>query len=593
MARNTLTLNADGTLDGVQMAIINKRMEAICAKMANTLLRTGRSGVLNSARDFSCCIVTAENRLLTVNESLPIHVLRGADMMCESMQEFHPVLKRGDAFLHNSPYHGCSHPADHTILAPVVDDGGVHRFTMVAKAHQADCGNSIATTYHGSARDVYEEGALIFPAVQIQRDYEDIEDIVRMCRLRIRVPEQWWGDYLAELGAARIGEREIMAFGNEIGWDTLAQFAEQWFDYSEQLMIAAVRKMPGGRAVTTSMHDPFPNAEDGIPVKIVVDVDPARGDDRHRPPRQPGRDALRPQPLAGLLREHAAARRLQQHPRFGADQHRLLPPRAHAPQGEHRLRHPQAPDQLLGGDHQPRRPRRQRREPGDRGPGRRLRHGQHRLHHPALPRRHLRPRARRPRAPTSTRSSSVGAAARPAPRPTPGSPSAISATPACPTRIPSSSTRCASRSPCAAGTSSPIPAVTGGRAAAPASTANSGRPRAISRSATSATATSPRPKAHAAAHAGGRANQFRRDANGDLHRLDPCAQAIIPEGHTIVSYSCGGGGYGAPTERPAEQVAIDVRERWVSPDAARETYRVALDDSGALDKPATDRLRNG
>ena len=92
--------------------------------------------------------------------------------------------------------------------------------------------------------------------------------------MRIRVPEQWWGDYLAALGAARIGEREIMTFGNEIGWDTLTQFAEQWFDYSEQLMIAAVRKMPGGRTETTSMHDPFPNAEDGIPVKIVVEVDP-------------------------------------------------------------------------------------------------------------------------------------------------------------------------------------------------------------------------------------------------------------------------------------------------------------------------------
>ncbi|MDE0202570.1 MAG: hydantoinase B/oxoprolinase family protein, partial [Rhodospirillaceae bacterium] len=93
--------------------------------------------------------------------------------------------------------------------------------------------------------------------------------------------------------------------------------------------------------------------------------------------------------------------------------------------------------------------------------------------------------------------------------------------------------------------------------------------------------------------AGGRANQFRRDANGDLHQLDPCAQAIIPEGHTIVSYSCGGGGYGAPTERPAEQVATDVRERWVSPEAARETYRVALDDAGALDKAATEQLRGG
>ena len=41
------------TLGGVRLAILNKRFEAISAKMANTLLRSGRSGVLNSARDFS------------------------------------------------------------------------------------------------------------------------------------------------------------------------------------------------------------------------------------------------------------------------------------------------------------------------------------------------------------------------------------------------------------------------------------------------------------------------------------------------------------------------------------------------------------
>ena len=45
--------------DGVRLAILNKRFENIVRKMANTLLRTGRSGVLNTARDFSCCIVTA------------------------------------------------------------------------------------------------------------------------------------------------------------------------------------------------------------------------------------------------------------------------------------------------------------------------------------------------------------------------------------------------------------------------------------------------------------------------------------------------------------------------------------------------------
>ena len=132
--------------DGVRLALLSNRLEGISRKMGNTLLRTGRSGVLNIARDFSCCILTAEHELVAVAESLPIHVLSGPDMMARSMCEFHPKLKRGDAFLHNSPYHDCSHPADHTILVPVVDDDGIHRFTVLAKAHQADIGNSIPTT---------------------------------------------------------------------------------------------------------------------------------------------------------------------------------------------------------------------------------------------------------------------------------------------------------------------------------------------------------------------------------------------------------------------------------------------------------------
>ena len=176
-------------LDGVQLAIRNKRLEGVCRTMANTLFRTGRSGVLNTARDFSCCIVTADNQLLATAESLPIHVLSGPDLMAAAMQEFHPVLKRGDAFLHNSPYHGCSHPADHTILVPVLDDHGRHRFTVVAKAHQADCGNSLATTYMGGARDVYQEGALIFPAVRVQENYQDVEDIVRFISTKKGEPE--------------------------------------------------------------------------------------------------------------------------------------------------------------------------------------------------------------------------------------------------------------------------------------------------------------------------------------------------------------------------------------------------------------------
>ena len=48
-----------GGVDGVRLAILANRFDSIARKMTNTLLRTGRSGVLNIARDFSCCIITA------------------------------------------------------------------------------------------------------------------------------------------------------------------------------------------------------------------------------------------------------------------------------------------------------------------------------------------------------------------------------------------------------------------------------------------------------------------------------------------------------------------------------------------------------
>ena len=265
--------------DGVRLALLSNRFEGIARKMANTLMRTARSGVISIARDFSCCIVTSDHALLSAADSLPIHVLSGPDLMAASMRQFHPHLARGDAFLHNSPYHGCSHPADHTILIPVIDEQGVHRYTVLAKAHQADCGNAEPSTYSAMARDVYAEGAPIFPAVKVQQDYRTIDDIVRMCRMRIRVPDQWEGDFHAMLGAARIGERELLELGRDIGWDALKAYEQDYFDYSEQRMAAAISALPPGRASWVSVHDALPGSPNdaGIPIKVELAIDSAAG----------------------------------------------------------------------------------------------------------------------------------------------------------------------------------------------------------------------------------------------------------------------------------------------------------------------------
>jgi N-methylhydantoinase B/oxoprolinase/acetone carboxylase alpha subunit len=259
-------------MDGVRMAVLSNRFNAVVAGMMNTIFRSGRSGVLNSAHDFSCCVLSAGHELVMGAESLPIHMMSGPDLIARRIVELHPVLRRGDAFLHNSPYSGNSHAADHAMLVPVVDDSGVHRFSVLAKAHQADCGNSLPTTYMAAARDVYEEGALLFDACRVQADYADNDDILRMMRLRLRVPDQWWGDYLALLGAVRVGERRMLELGEEVGWAELETFVADWFDYSETVMGDVIAGLPSGRVESISRHDTFPGAPDGVEVKAVIEV---------------------------------------------------------------------------------------------------------------------------------------------------------------------------------------------------------------------------------------------------------------------------------------------------------------------------------
>jgi N-methylhydantoinase B len=200
----------------------------------------------------------------------------GTEFLAEAMTELHPDFAEGDAYLHNDPYMGNTHPADHAILVPVFHEG-IHVFTACAKSHQADCGNALPTTYMPAARDVYEEGALIFPCVLVQRDRRDVEDIIRMCRRRIRVPEQWYGDYLATLGAARIAERRLIELCDQYGRETVRAFIAEWFDYSERRMVEAIGRLPAGELVGAATHDPYPGVPDGIPLSVKVAIDPEAG----------------------------------------------------------------------------------------------------------------------------------------------------------------------------------------------------------------------------------------------------------------------------------------------------------------------------
>jgi N-methylhydantoinase B len=272
----TAAATADGEIDPVMLAVMSNRIDAITREMTLIVLRSARSAVIGQSRDVSCAIVTGDNRLLATAEGLPAHIF-GANLQTRSMCELHPDLRDGDAFLHNDPYMGNSHAADISVLVPVIVDGD-HIFSISVKGHQADIGNALPTTYMPHAKDVYEEGALIFPAVQVQRDYKDIDDIIRMCQRRIRVPEQWHGDYLSQIGAARIGERRLKEFVAKYGKERVRSFVEEWFDYSERRAEHAIRKLPKGTLVQHGRHDPLGDfMPEGIELEVRITIDPDAG----------------------------------------------------------------------------------------------------------------------------------------------------------------------------------------------------------------------------------------------------------------------------------------------------------------------------
>jgi N-methylhydantoinase B len=93
----------------------------------------------------------------------------------------------------------------------------------------------------------------------------------------------------------------------------------------------------------------------------------------------------------------------------------------------------------------------------------------------------------------------------------------------------------------------------------------------------------------------GTGNAVELRINGQWKTDFPNAKVLVAQlkpGDAFKIRSGGGGGYGSPLERPAERVADDVRQGYVTVAAAAEHYGVVLDpETFAVDVAATERLR--
>ena len=158
-----------------------------------------------------------------------------------------------------------------------------HIFTVSAKAHQADCGNAAPTTYMPFARDIYEEGALNFPCVRVQRDYGTSTTSsacaggASACRTSGTATTS---PRSARPESARGALKELCA---KYGIEQSCAFIAEWFDYSERRMAHVISQDAGAGDRRPRPPRPVrPGARRAYRSRSRSTVDPGRGD-RGRP----------------------------------------------------------------------------------------------------------------------------------------------------------------------------------------------------------------------------------------------------------------------------------------------------------------------
>ena len=258
------------------MSVLSSRLYSIGLEMTNTLMRTARSQLMSVCHDLSTAICDRNGKVIALAESIPVHC---ANMGLTVGPCFdHPEgIHKGDLFLNNSPYHGNTHHADYTFIAPVFADDEL-MFFAVTKGHQADIGNTIPSTYVPSAKDMFLEGAIDWPCVKFQKDYKDVADMIKIAKMRNRVPELWYGDYLACVGSCRVGEKRLEALCNEYGNQVVKDFCDAYQEYGATRMKEELKKLPKGHYTYDIKADAIEGVVPEINIHIICDTKPEEGE---------------------------------------------------------------------------------------------------------------------------------------------------------------------------------------------------------------------------------------------------------------------------------------------------------------------------
>ena len=257
--------------DAITVEVIHQSLLGVVQEMQESLFRTGYSTIIRESRDASCAILDAAGRVVAQHTVLPLHL--GAFPACvEGLYQFYRAeeLAEGDAYLVNHPYFGGSpHAPDMAVLAPIWIDGVLFGFAG-SIAHKSDIGGTVPGSGSGQAREIYHEG-LHLPPVRFYQRGAPLREIEAIIRANSRTPDLVIGDLRGQVGATWLGAERVRRLAAKYGATSLGAAAARLFAMVEQRVRAAVAQWPDGTYEGEAFLD-----DDGVivgrPIRVHVRV---------------------------------------------------------------------------------------------------------------------------------------------------------------------------------------------------------------------------------------------------------------------------------------------------------------------------------
>lgn len=270
LVNDTPTQPAGLKLDPIEMEIIRARLRAISEEMGVTLSRTSMSPVIYEIRDFSCGICAADGQLISQANGITAFTGIFSNVVRSVRKKHGPTIMPGDIFITNDPYAGSTHTADVMVIKPTFFEARLVSF-VVAAAHWTELGGSVAGSLSPQATEIFHEG-LRLTNLRIFRAGIRQEDVFDMIAANVRMPAMSLGDLNAQIAGVRIGDLRMREICETYGAETLKQAFQKILTAGEAASRRAIAALPEG---TYSAHDWIDGdgaTDEPIPVAVSITV---------------------------------------------------------------------------------------------------------------------------------------------------------------------------------------------------------------------------------------------------------------------------------------------------------------------------------